>query len=508
MMDKAKSWAELFKTKIYHSLPITEITDLYCNNNGRSTKNLRTMTSVFVIQEMYNLTNIQVLDGLKFDMRFQHACNLGPLTDEKVRVREKTYYNFRQKIYENNLAETIFNSATLRLIEELNVDTFHQRLDSTHLRSNMKSGTRLGLLTSMNAKFLKTLSHTNSDLFSDIPEEIRKKYFDDKCNTRNYFADKNANHSRNQLPQVADDTRQLITKFADNANITKFGEYKLMVKIFDEQRVVASSEDGSSAMAVKVKDPKDVGCNSVQWPSDPDAAYSAHKGKGYQVQICETFSVTDGTEDKPLNLITHVKLEKASDHDADALKPAIEDLVIKGIKPAVLLADTAYGGDDNWVFANESGINLISPVTGLKHNKDKSENDDSVIAAKILSINEINQFDSMSREYKTDLELYPEEAAEVAGLGSMALAGFRSTKTGTILSCPMGHAPIRFEFNKKHDGGQAFFDFDTCGACLRKDDCPVKVRVTIAKLTYSFHQIRIAKLRAKEETHEFKRKYR
>jgi hypothetical protein len=43
---RTKTWAHNFKIYVYPSLPIKEIQELYCPNNGRPTKNLRTMTNL------------------------------------------------------------------------------------------------------------------------------------------------------------------------------------------------------------------------------------------------------------------------------------------------------------------------------------------------------------------------------------------------------------------------------------------------------------------------------
>ncbi len=59
----------------------------------------------------------------------------------------------------------------------------------------------------------------------------------------------------------------------------------------------------------------------MQNPSDPDAGYSGHKGKGYQVQVAETYNKDE--EDDGLSLITHVMLESA-DKNANTLVPMID----------------------------------------------------------------------------------------------------------------------------------------------------------------------------------------
>jgi Transposase DDE domain len=68
-------------------------------------------------------------------------------------------------------------------------------------------------------------------------------------------------------------------------------------------------------------------------------------------------------------LHSHVKVEAANESDANALIPAIEDTVKRGLAPQELLADSLYGSDDNVEKAKELGVELVSPVMGSQANK-------------------------------------------------------------------------------------------------------------------------------------------
>jgi hypothetical protein len=442
------------------------------------------------------------------DSRFQYAAHIDIPTDENVYIAPKTYYNFRMRMYSSGMSEVIFNDVTLGLINKFKVDVNYQRIDSTHLRSNMKNGTRLGLLVSTVSKFLKAVNVFDSGIFNDIPKTLTRNYTDGRSNPSNYFADKGSNHSKRSLPVVARDMHELITRFESADAIAQLKEYKLMVKVFSQQCEVSKPETSDADPVVSLKPPKEVGCDSIQYPSDPDATYSAHKGKGYMAQIVETYSETSDENDRPLNLITHVKLDKASSHDTDALVPALEDLASKGIKPVTMLGDTHYGSDENYVYAMENGVNLITPVAGtLKSPKDDgSETEDADTSeANDLGAAEADQPEPMSQDSEAGSERRHEEAGADEPL---SLADFNSTDHGQIISCPMGHAPEKFEPSEDGKGGKAFFNLDACKACLRKDVCPVIVRVTQAKLTYAYRKVRIAKRRAFEQSKEFRRTYR
>ena len=56
-------------------------------------------------------------------------------------------------------------------------------------------------------------------------------------------------------------------------------------------------------MPVALKEPREVRSYSMQAPHDPEATYSGHKGKGYEVQVSETCE-----EGNAVGVITHVEV--------------------------------------------------------------------------------------------------------------------------------------------------------------------------------------------------------
>ena len=101
------------------------------------------------------------------------------------------------------------------------------------------------------------------------------------------------------------------------------------------------------------------GGDCVQNPSDLDASYDGKKGQGYQVQISETCSGANEVQ-----LIVSALPQTAVEADANALAPMLEDLQKRDLLPEEMLADTAYGSDDNVQKAAALGVEVVSPVSG------------------------------------------------------------------------------------------------------------------------------------------------
>ena len=102
------------------------------------------------------------------------------------------------------------------------------------------------------------------------------------------------------------------------ASVAQLEEYRLLERLLREQCVVGNKRDGrpgegdddagEGAVPITLRDPKEVRSDSLQSPHDPEATYSGHKGKGYEVP--ETCHAENATQ-----LITHVEVTPSSGSD-------------------------------------------------------------------------------------------------------------------------------------------------------------------------------------------------
>jgi hypothetical protein len=227
--------------------------------------------------------------------------------------------------------------------------------------------------------------------------------------------------------------------------------YQQLVRMFTEQCIVEKDDNGARAV---IKASKDVPSSSLQNPSDPDAGYCGHKGKGYQMQVMETYS-----EDKSQpNLITHVNVEAANESDSNALLPAIEDAGKRNLAPTELLADTLYGSDDNVETAKDLGITVIAPVMGAKEN-------------------------------------------------ATGLADFIFSDTDQIIACPEQQTPMKTKLSKQ-GGTTVYFDKAICDRCHRQSECQVKRDKKSCAISYDAKSLRLSRRRKWEKEGAFTEKYR
>ena len=458
MLDE--SWPGLFREHLLCELPVDQLRSFLREDFGAPSKELYTLLGALLFQQMMDLTDTQTLEQLSFNIQWHYALNITEESDSAKYISEKTLWHWRQILIEQRLDQLIFDQIGTKLATVFNVKTGLQRIDSTHIKSNMRRLGRIGIFSHTIFKFLTNLKRHHQDLFATLNAALVDRYATKKA--LKAFSMVKPSASGKTLAQVSADLYELIEQFKEQKAVTGMHSYKLMQRVLAEHCVV-QSDDGNRR--VVVKKPKDVPTDSLQNPSDPDAAYSGHKGQGYQVQVMETFTRGEGDPQQApdLNLITHVAVEKANAQDTDALMPAIAASEKRGLKPDMVLADTLYGSDDNAQNAKGAGVDLVAPVKD-GHNGSPSS--------------------------------------------GMRLCDFTFDDSGRVVRCPAGRCPENVRYKKKTKRFTARFDQEHCRSCPHVDACPIKPGKKYYYLWYSEKNYRLSRRRQFEASDEFVDLYR
>ena len=451
-----KSWAGVFRTFLLEKLPVSRIARHFTDGMGRPSKELYTMIGAVMLQQLHDLSDAEVTRALAFNIDWHYALDITDESDASTYVSERSLRNYRRILIDEGLDRVLFEMLTDTLIAAFGVDTSKQRLDSTHILSNMRTLGRIRLFTVTIRKFLKKIARTHADAYSAYLEpEFTDRYL--SKDSEACFSRVKPSEAHKTLKEVSEDLLYMVERFRAYESVCSLPEYTLLERVLREQCVVTGS--GADAR-VTVKPPKEVSPDSLQNPSDPDAGYDAHKGSGYQAQIMETYQPMEKRDPKTPNLITHVEVEPANVHDSHALQPAIDATTSRDCYPAELLCDTLYGSDDNVQEAAGKGVEVIAPMQGNA----------------------------------------PED--------SISLADFTcDPSTHTVIQCPEGHSPDTVVRTRKNRL-RATFKRVTCLACPRRSACPVRLGKKASSLYYNDAMLRRAHRRAWEQTPEFKSKYR
>jgi len=454
-----KSWAGLFRQEILSVLPVAQLSRCFRLDFGRPTKELQTVLGVLVLQQMHDLTDLETVNQLAFNQQWHYALDIPSESDAAKYMCPKTLWTMRQKVTDQELDTVLFHQVADKLAQVFAVDAAKQRLDSVHLKSNMRKLGRLGILTRCISGFLVNLKRRPPELYGDLDPKLVERYGTKKA--LSCFSQVKPSASAKTLADVAQEGFDLLQRFAENPQVSAMRSYHLLQRAFhDHCEVKAAGAD--APVEITVKPAKQVSCQSLQNPSDPEAAYSGHKGQGYQAQVMETYCDTEAARVKAetLNLITHVAVAPASESDSRALLPALTATQARDLGPQEVLADAAYGSDDNCqeAAALEAPVEVVAPLPGLP---------------------------------------------PAAGL---SLSDFRVSPAGQVLACPQGEAPRSCKYRKHRY--RIAFPSEKCNACPENPRCPVKPAKKYHYLSYYEKAGRAAARRAYQQTEEFRDRYR
>ncbi len=450
-----EGWQGVFRHVILSLMPVDVVGGAFHPELGRPTKELYSMAGLMVLKEFRGWTKEETLNAYRFHLDVHYALNLSP-TSHELAVRTLERY---EKIFiENDLAAWVMHEVTTRLVADCGLKVDQQRLDSTHIFSNMASFGRTRMMGVTIKRFLTQVRRHDPQGYAALAEALRARY---EPSTHKLFGDVAKDEKSRSLlrTQVAEDMYALVQRFANEERHTGRGTYKMLVQVFYEQCEVVEEK-------VTVK--KKPGGNVVQNPSDPDATYDGHKGSGYQVQIAETCN-----PENEVQLITSALPQTAAVSDMVSLSPVLDDLEEHELLPESLLADAGYGSDDNTQDAERRGVELVSPTKEgatelLAPVKEKSREQDDALTVDDFAIDE---------------------------------------ETEAVTCCPAGFKPESCTHDSQTGKTVTFMPATACHSCDFSGACPIEKVKGQYRLVHTPKDRRLAQRRREEKTAVFRERY-
>jgi len=440
-------WPGVFRHVILELMPVEQLGSHLHATMGRPSKELYSMAGLLLLMELMDWTKEEAMYEYCFNMAVHYALNLEPVAqDLSVRTLERYIVRFE----EEELASKVMHDVSVHLIKLLDIKIDQQRLDSTHVFSNMASFGRTRLMGVAIKRFLTQVNKHDPAGYGSLDEQLRRRY---APSVHQLFGDTGKDSkSRNILrQQVAEDMYALIKRFADDPKHSGRNTYKAMERIFYEQCKVHEE-------SVEVKNKP--GGNIIQNPSDLDATRDGHKGPGYQAQIAETCN-----PENEVQLVTCAIPQTAAESDSNAPYEVLEDLKESNLLPDQMFTDTLYSSDANVELAKDYGVELVGPTPSGPSDKEAIDQ---------LNIDDFNI----------------DEATE------------------EVVCCPAGHAPQ----SSVHDGQtgktRTIMPESTCGQCDYLEECPVNKGRAGYHVDHTAKQRRTAGRRREEATDAFRERYR
>jgi len=445
-------WPGVFRHIILELMPVDAVSGYFDPTMGRSTKELYSIAGLLLIQEFMDWTKDEALDAYSFNMNVHYALNLEPVTHDISRRTLERYINLFE---EDDLAKATMDEITTTLVEVLGIKIDKQRLDSTHIFSDMANFGRTRLMGVAIKRFFTQVIRLNKQDYNALDEQLRQRY---APGVNQLFADtKKDSESRHLLrQQVAEDMHFIIRYFGGKAEYNGKDTYKAVERIFYEQCEVYEE---------KVSIKKKTGGHVMQNPSDPGASYDGHKGPGYQVQIAETCN-----PENEVQLITCAIPQTAAEPDGGSVEKVLENLETNDLLPDQMLVDTHYAGDENVQLAEEKGVELVGPVpSGSGKNRDDGKDE-----YKQLNVDDFD-IDEQSEE---------------------------------VVCCPASHEPQSSEHNSETSKTKTVMPESVCSQCEFFEQCPVEKIKGQYKLEHTAKQRRLAGRRREQDTEVFRERYK
>jgi len=246
-----KSWAGLFREHLLCELPVAEISSYFTENFGRPTKELHAALGAMVLQQSLDLTDEETVEQFAFNTQWHYALNITEESDSAKYMCPRTLWNIRSTVIKNQLDTILFDRTTSKLAEVFNVNTDKQRIDSVHIKSNMRRLGRIGIFSKTIHTFLVNLRRNYKDHFEKIDNGMVDTYFSEKA--LGCFSMVKPSESAKTLQSLSTDLFDLVQQFKDCPEVTKMHTYKLLARVLNEQCNVNVSDDSTR---VEVKNQK------------------------------------------------------------------------------------------------------------------------------------------------------------------------------------------------------------------------------------------------------------
>jgi len=156
------SWAETFSKKIFPFIKEDRFKILYSDNPASRPNNpINVYFGLLILREIFNQSDEEALNSLMFDIRYQHALHTTSFQEQPVSKNSLT--NFRSAVYKYNqeygvdLIQEEIESHAKQFSKILNIEGKTVRMDSLMVSSSCKKLSRLEIIYSTVARFIKVI---------------------------------------------------------------------------------------------------------------------------------------------------------------------------------------------------------------------------------------------------------------------------------------------------------------------------------------------------------------
>lgn len=471
-------WSFVFRDKILPLIEENKFKHFFQEQGGAPNKSIKTQVSLLIFMGLEKLTwrEVEFMFMRRIDWMNATCTDFG-----KAFIDHTTLFKFFQKLEKDDTAYKLFSDLASTFIQECNVSTKKQRVDSFFMLGWLAVLSRYGLFKETIRVFLQSLRKHCPELYEQIQPELSKNYLKDEFD----LTEKDKEKAQKKISEMAQDLHRIKCAFENHAKVNGFKTFKILKTVFEQQCVEnetsekqpkqpkSTDESGSNEQEsesnnsdtpdeqdatsnvenkpeIEIRE-KPVGDKIVSTPHNTDAVYvkkKAQKVVGHKAFVTETCD-----PDNEVQFITDAHLEKATHSDSKELTEILSRLEANDMKPEDLYGDAGFVNGETIIESEQRDINLAGPSSGRAQDFEEFRKEDRPY--------DIADFD-------VEFEGSPKELK--------------------VISCPEKHEPLDQNRSDKTGRILVHFNRDICAECPAQCRCPIKVGTRVATLDVSEQQ--------------------
>lgn len=435
-------WSFVYKLKIWPFIDETLFKHLYERQGGAPNVSIKLKMSLLIFMALEELTwrEVEFMYMRRIDWMNATYTDFGDAF-----IDHTTLFKFYQQLEQDDAAYKLFVELTERFIDECNVSTKKQRVDSFFMLGWLATLSRYGLFKETIRVFLQTLRKHKPGLYENIKEELSLDYLRDNFD----LTEKDKDKTRGRIKEMAKDLHLLKSAFENHNQVKHYETFNTLTQVFEQQCMVKSESDDEGtfdkeAVEIEIRE-KPEGDKIISSPHNTDANYTRKRDKtvvGHKGFVTETCDPENGTQ-----FLTDVSLEVATHADANEIAAIEERLEENNLKPETLYGDAGFTNGTSILESEAKGIDLAGPSSGRSQSFEG-----------FADSNRPLDF----ADFQVEIH---DETGEL-----------------TLLACPEGHQPNDQSRSAKTGKILVHFKSEVCNACSSCERCPVTIGVHIATL--------------------------
>jgi hypothetical protein len=471
-------WSFVFRDKVLPLIEEKKFKHFFQEQGGAPNKSIRTQVSLLIFMGLEKLTwrEAEFMFMRRIDWMNATCTDFG-----KAFLDHTTLFKFFQKLEKDDTAYKLFADLTSSFIQECNVSTKKQRVDSFFMLGWLAVLSRYGLFKETIRVFLQALRKHQPELYEQIWPELSKNYLKDEFD----LTEKDKKKAQKKVKEMAQDLFLIKCAFENHEKIKDFKTFQTLKTVFEQQciepettqkaakereSVNASSSNGKKSESnnsettdehdyqngietkpeIEIRE-KPVGDKIVSSPHNTDAEYTRKRDKkvvGHKGFVTETCDPGNDVQ-----FITDANLETAKHSDSKELPEILNRLEANDMKPEDLYGDAGFVNGETIIGAEQRDINLAGPSSGRAQDFDEFRKEDRSYDIADFDV----EFEGSPRELK-------------------------------VLTCPEKHEPLNQNRSDKTGRMLVHFDRNICAECPTQCRCPIKVGARVATLDVSEQQ--------------------